>query len=173
MPEELRGKIKAVSMKLNDFAEGITTFEQKLDKVLGSRPEVQRDVELSAEGVIELIDKRCIKCGSPDIVYNGTNPKTLERGLKIDVQRYLCNSCEHDFTAPVEGYFKKNKHYRDKTINNGLFMRIKGTTLRKIRDFFEWMVGVRPSHEIIRQWVNEVGEEYWQKRNEENRKSYR
>ena len=44
-------------------------------------------------------------------------------------------------------------------------MRIKGTTLRKIRDFFEWMVGVRPSHEIIRQWVNEVGEEYWQKRN--------
>lgn len=107
MPEELRGKIKAVSMKLNDFTEGITTFEQKLDKVLGSRPEVQRDVELSAEGVIELIDKRCIKCGSPDIVYNGTNPKTLERGLKIDVQRYLCNSCGHDFTAPVEGYLKK------------------------------------------------------------------
>lgn len=41
-------------------------------------------------------------------------------------------------------------------------MRIKGTTLRKIRDFLEWLVGVRPSHEIIRQWVNEVGEEYWQ-----------
>lgn len=39
-------------------------------------------------------------------------------------------------------------------------MRIKGTTLRKIRDFIEWLVNVRPSHEIIRQWVNEVGEEY-------------
>ena len=39
-------------------------------------------------------------------------------------------------------------------------MRIKGTTLRKIRDFIEWLANVRPSHEIIRQWVNEVGEEY-------------
>lgn len=43
-------------------------------------------------------------------------------------------------------------------------MRIKGITLRKIRDFLEWLVGIRPSHEIIRQWVNEVGEEYRQKR---------
>ena len=107
MPVELRGKVKAVSMTLNDFAEGVTTFEQKLDKVLGSKPKVQMDVELSADGVIELRDKRCLKCGSDDIVHNGTNPKTLERGLKIDVQRYLCNGCGHDFTAPVEGYLKK------------------------------------------------------------------
>lgn len=39
-------------------------------------------------------------------------------------------------------------------------MRIKGTTLRKVRDFFGWLVGIHPSHEIIRQWVNEVGEDY-------------
>ena len=43
-------------------------------------------------------------------------------------------------------------------------MRITGTTLRKIRAFFEWLTGVRPSHEIIRQWVNEVGEEYQKNR---------
>ena len=107
MSIELRGKVRAVSMTLNDFAEGITTFDQKLDKVLGSRPNVQMDVMLSANGVIELREKRCLKCGSEDIVHNGTNPKTLERGLKIDVQRYICNNCEHDFTAPVEGYLKK------------------------------------------------------------------
>jgi len=107
MPDELRGKVKAVSMTLKDFSDGVTTFEQKLDKVLGKPPEVQRDVQLSARGVIELIDKRCMRCGSPDIVHNGANPKTLERGLKVDVQRYICNSCGHDFTAPVEGYLKK------------------------------------------------------------------
>lgn len=107
MPDELRTKIKAVNMTLKDFAEGINTFEQKVDKVLGIKPKVQRDVILSAEGVIELRDKRCIKCSSPDIVCNGTNPKTLERGLKVDVQRYICNNCGHDFTAPVEGYLKK------------------------------------------------------------------
>lgn len=107
MPDELRAKIKAVNMTLKDFAEGINTFEQKVDKVLGIKPNVQRDVVLSAEGVIELRDKRCIKCGSPDMVYNGTNPKTLEKGLKVDVQRYICNNCGHDFTAPVEGYLKK------------------------------------------------------------------
>ena len=43
-------------------------------------------------------------------------------------------------------------------------MRITGTTLRKIRDYFEWLTGVRPSHEIIRQWVNEIGEEYQKNR---------
>ena len=107
MPVELRGQVKAVSMTLNDFVEGVTTFEQKLDKVLGSKPKVQRDVVLSADGVVELRDERCLECGSVDIVHNGTNPKTLERGLKIVVQRYLCNSCDHDFTAPVEGYLKK------------------------------------------------------------------
>lgn len=64
MPVELRGKVKAVSMTLNDFAEGVTTFEQKLDKVLGLKPKVQMDVELSADGVIELRDKRCLKCGT-------------------------------------------------------------------------------------------------------------
>jgi len=39
-------------------------------------------------------------------------------------------------------------------------MRFKGTTLRKIRDFFEWLVDIRPSHETIRQWINEIGSEY-------------
>ena len=43
-------------------------------------------------------------------------------------------------------------------------MRISGTTLRKIRDFFEWLTGIRPSHEIIRQWVNEIGEQYQKNR---------
>ena len=107
MPDELRGKVKAVSMTLTDFVEGVTTFEEKLDKVLGVDPKVQRDVVLSSECVVELRDERCLKCGSRDIVHNGTNPKTLERGLKINVQRYLCNSCGHDFIAPVEGYLKK------------------------------------------------------------------
>lgn len=107
MPEELRGKIKAVSMTLSDFAEGVTTFDAKVDRVLGPRVEVQRDVVLSANGVIELRDERCIRCGASDIVHNGTNPKTLERGLRIDVQRYICNECGYDFTAPVEGYLKK------------------------------------------------------------------
>lgn len=39
-------------------------------------------------------------------------------------------------------------------------MRVTGTTLRKIRDFFEWLVGTRPSHETIRQWINEIGSKY-------------
>ncbi|MFP4001231.1 MAG: transposase [Thermoplasmata archaeon] len=39
-------------------------------------------------------------------------------------------------------------------------MRIKGTALRKIRDFFEWLIDIRPSRETIRQWTNEIGKEY-------------
>lgn len=107
MPDELRAKVKAVNMTLSDFADGINTFEQKVDKVLGIKPKVQSDVVLSAEGVIELRYKRCLRCSSSDLVCNGTNPKTLERGLKIEIQRYICNSCGHDFSAPVEGYQKK------------------------------------------------------------------
>ena len=39
-------------------------------------------------------------------------------------------------------------------------MRIKGTALRKIRDFFEWLIDIRPSKETVRQWTNEIGKEY-------------
>lgn len=39
-------------------------------------------------------------------------------------------------------------------------MRVKGTTLRKIRDFFDWLAGIRPSHETIRQWIDEIGERF-------------
>ncbi len=108
MPEELRKKIKAVNMTLTDFAEGITTFEAKLDKILGGKPETDKDVVLSEYGVIRLKDELCLRCRSDHLSYNGTNPKSLERGFRIEAQRYLCNSCGYNFTAPIEGYLKKN-----------------------------------------------------------------
>jgi len=40
-------------------------------------------------------------------------------------------------------------------------MHVKGTALRKIRDFFECLVNIRPSHETIREWINEIGQIYW------------
>jgi len=108
MPKELKKQIKEVSMTLDDYNEGITTFEGKVDKVLGKKPEVrQKDVRLSERGIIELVEGKCLSCGSDNIVKNGTNPKSLERGLRIEVQRYICNDCGNDFTAPVEGYQKK------------------------------------------------------------------
>jgi len=95
-------------MTLDDFGEGITSFEEKVDKVLGKESDVrQKDVRLSEKGIVELVEEKCLSCGSDNIVKNGTNPKSLERGLRIEVQRYVCNDCNDDFTAPVEGYLKK------------------------------------------------------------------
>lgn len=108
MPKELKNQITEVSMTLDDFDEGITSFEEKVDKALGKEPDVkQKDVRLSEKGIVELIEEKCLSCGSDNIVKNGTNPKSLERGLRIEVQRYICKDCEDDFTAPVEGYLKK------------------------------------------------------------------
>ncbi len=108
MPKELKKQIKEVSMTLDDYSEGITSFEEKVDKVLGKEPDVkQKDVRLSEKGIVELIKDECLSCGSENIVRNGTNPKSLERGLRIEVQRYVCNDCNDDFTASVEGYLKK------------------------------------------------------------------
>jgi len=108
MPKELKKQIKEVSMTLDDYSKGITSFEEKVDKVLGKKPDVkQKDVRLSEKGIVELVDEVCLSCGSDNIVKNGTNPKSLERGLRIKVQRYICNDCNDDFTAPVEGYLKK------------------------------------------------------------------
>lgn len=108
MSKELKNQIKEVSMTLDDYSEGITSFEGKIDKELGKEPDVQqKDVRLSEKGIVELVEEQCLSCGSENIVKNGTNPKSLERGLRIEVQRYICNDCNDDFTAPVEGYFKK------------------------------------------------------------------
>lgn len=109
MSKELKKQIKEVSMTFDDYEKGITTFEEKINAELGKEPDVrQRDVRLSEKRVIEMIEERCLSCGSENIVKNGTNPKSLERGFRIEVQRYVCNDCRNDFTAPVEGYLKKN-----------------------------------------------------------------
>ena len=45
-----------------------------------------------------------------------------------------------------------------------MLMRVSGTALRKIRKFFGLLAGVCPSHEIVRQWTDEVGRDYQKSR---------
>ncbi|MHB1622760.1 MAG: transposase, partial [Cuniculiplasma sp.] len=73
------------------------------------------DISISPSNEMDLILYRnpsCPGCGSMDIVRNGTFIRTLETGIQIRVQRYLCNSCCYKFEArpPNYGYGKHFPH---------------------------------------------------------------
>ena len=107
MSDKLREKIKSVGTTLDDYVKGLPNFDQKVDGFIGKRRGADNNIILSSDGVVRLRNEVCVGCGSSDIVFNGTNPKVLESGLKIKLQRYLCNKCQCNFTTPLEGYLKK------------------------------------------------------------------
>lgn len=157
MPAELQGKIKSVQLRLDDFIKGIITAAEKIGECLSNTVNKELEYKLSAGKVVELEDEHCLNCGSKKLSHNGSNPKTLENGVQIWLQRYKCKACESGFTTPVEGYSEHN-HYKDKTIDNTGKMRSEDTSLRKIRDTFELIKDKAPSHEAIRQWMGKRGE---------------
>lgn len=163
MPKELLGKIKSVQMKLDDFIKGMTTAKEKLTNFFKRDRNNQTDIRLSAEGIIKLDTERCPNCGSRELSWNGTNPKTLENGVKVQRQRYICRCCGEDLTTPLEGYTKHN-HYRDKTKEDTGRIRAEDTSLRKIKDLLELLKNIAPSPETIRQWINKKGKKYKQDR---------
>ena len=163
MPREVLGKIKSIQMKLDDFIQGITTATGKLTKFFKRDGKHQTDLKLSAEGIIKLDTERCTNCGSRELSLNGTNPKTLENGVKVQRQRYICKTCGEDITTPLEGY-TKHKHYRDKTREDTGRIRAEDTSLRKIKDLLELLKNVAPSPETIRLWINKKGKKYKQNR---------
>jgi len=150
-------------MKLDDFIQGITTATGKLTNFFKRDGKHQTDLKLSAEGIIKLDTERCTNCGSRELSLNGTNPKTLENGVKVQRQRYICKTCGEDITTPLEGY-TKHKHYRDKTREDTGRIRAEDTSLRKIKDLLELLKNIAPSPETIRLWINKKGKKYKQNR---------
>ena len=110
--------IKAAQFNLDDFSgERKPTLDEKVRKVFGMKPHSPLSLEVDDQGVVGLSDMKCVKCGSEDVVENGTNPRTVDLPYSdsetVRLRRYLCNSCGEDFTTPLDGVREK------KTTRNG------------------------------------------------------
>ncbi|MHB1440310.1 MAG: hypothetical protein ACYCWK_06235 [Cuniculiplasma sp.] len=117
------------------------------------------DISISPSNEMDLILYRnpsCPGCGSMDIVRNGTFIRTLETGIQIRVQRYLCNSCCYKFEArpPNYGY---GKHFPHNMEEKSKKSRVK-TSLRKTSELFHIIGGIGISHETIRRNIPEIPE---------------
>jgi len=105
--------IKAAQFNLDDFSgDRKPTLDEKVRKVFGMKPHSPLSMEVDDEGVVGLSELKCVKCGSEDIVENGTNSRTVDLPYsdseKVRLRRYLCNSCGEDFTTPLDGVREKN-----------------------------------------------------------------
>ena len=105
--------IKAAQFNLDDFSgDRKPTLDEKVRKVFGMQPHSPLSLEVDNKGVVGLSDMKCVKCGSEDVVENGTNPRTMDLPYsdseEVRLRRYLCNSCGEDFTTPLDGVREKN-----------------------------------------------------------------
>jgi len=111
--EDTLKAVKKAQFNLDDFA-GTTrpTLDEKVRKVFGLAPHAPLSLAVDPEGVVGLSDLECVRCGSRDVVENGTNPRKVDlpyAGAEVlRMRRYRCTACGADFTTPLADIRKKN-----------------------------------------------------------------
>ena len=113
MVEELLKAIKAAQLNLDDYTGGRRpTLDEKARQVVGLQPHAPLALAVDDAGVVGLRDLECVRCGSRELVENGTNPRTVDLPYApsetVRLRRYRCAACGEDFTTPLEGVRKKN-----------------------------------------------------------------
>lgn len=113
MFEKTLKAIKAAQFNLDDFSgDRKPTLDEKVRKVFGMQPHSPLSLEVDDGGVVGLSELKCVKCGSEDVVENGTNSRTVDLPYsdseEVRLRRYICNSCGEDFTTPLDGVREKN-----------------------------------------------------------------
>ena len=113
MLEETLKAVKAAQFNLEDFAgKRKPTLDEKVRKTFGLAPHAPLSLAVDPEGVVGLSDVKCVRCGSKDLVENGTNPRKVdlpyEDAATLRMRRYRCTACGADFTTPFTGVRKKN-----------------------------------------------------------------
>ena len=113
MLEDTLKAVKRAQFNLDDFAGAQRpTLDEKVRKAFGLEPHAPLSLAVDDAGVVGLSDRRCVTCGSREVVENGTNPRKVDLPYAgpetLRMRRYRCTACGADFTTPLAGVGGKN-----------------------------------------------------------------
>lgn len=163
----LNNNIDFIQLKLCDFSEEIIDQEKLISERLNKSPNIENTNQklfLDENNTFKYDVPICPVCGSRKIIKKGTITKNKQningKTTEFKEQQYKCKNCGKRFGIYNNPLIGKNKQFLQEIIDKipGI-MEIGYQSLRKISKYFEIFLGIRISHQTIRNWSNKNHEE--------------
>ena len=159
----LNSNLNVEQLKLFDFGGDEPAPFTHVKRTLGyvSNLEINSDtVVLDENDVFKYVNPICPKCGSKYLKNNGVKSKKKlnDRGLSFNfkVQLYKCKECGRNFTTEVKSLLMENKHFVEGIRSLIPSLLSEGyESLRKTAKKIEISLGIKISHQSVRNWIVE------------------
>ena len=163
----LNNNLDFIQLKLYDFSDEKIDHEKIISERLNKNPKIEntnRKLFLDENNTFKYDNPICPVCGSHKIIKKGTITKNKqninENIIEFREQQYQCKKCNKKFGISNNPLIKNNKHYLQEIIDKiPEIMKIGYQSLRKISKYFQIFLGIRISHQTIRNWSNQNHEE--------------
>ena len=163
----LNSNIDFIQLKLYDFSDEKIDQEKIISERLNKVPNFENTnskLFLDENNTFKYDNPICPVCGSHKIIKKGTITKNKQningKTTEFREQQYQCKKCNKKFGISNNPLIGKNKQYLQEIMDKipGI-MKIGYQSLRKISKYFEIFLGIRISHQTIKNWSNKNHEE--------------
>ena len=163
----LNNNLDFIQLKLYDFSDEKIDHEKIISERLNKNPKIENTNQklfLDENNTFKYDNPVCPDCGSHKIIKKGTitkNKQNINGNItEFREQQYQCKKCNKKFGISNNPLIKNNKHYLQEIIDKiPEIMKIGYQSLRKISKYFQIFLGIRISHQTIRNWSNKNHEE--------------
>ena len=163
----LNSNLNFIQLKLYDFSDEKIDQEKIISERLNKVPNFENTnskLFLDENNTFKYDNPICPVCGSHKIIKKGTITKNKQningKTTEFREQQYQCKKCNKKFGISNNPLIGKNKQYLQEIMDKipGI-MKIGYQSLRKISKYFEIFLGIRISHQTIKNWPNQNHEE--------------
>ena len=163
----LNNNLDFIQLKLYDFSDEKIDQEKIISGKLNKNPKIENTnhkLFLDENNTFRYDNPICPVCGRHKIIKKGTitkNKQNINGNItEFREQQYQCKKCNKKFGISNNPLIKNNKHYLQEIIDKiPEIMKIGYQSLRKISKYFQIFLGIRISHQTIRNWSNKNHEE--------------
>ncbi|MBE6507931.1 MAG: transposase [Methanobrevibacter sp.] len=163
----LNSNLNFIQLKLYDFSDEKIDQEKIISERLNKVPNFENTnskLFLDENNTFKYDTPIYPVCGSHKIIKKGTITKNKQningKTTEFKEQQYQCKKCNKKFGISNNPLIGKNKQYLQEIMNKiPRIMKIGYQSLRKISKYFQIFLGIRISHQTIKNWSNQNHEE--------------
>ena len=163
----LNNNLDFIQLKLFDFSDEKIDHEKIISERLNKHSKIENTNQklfLDENNTFKYDNPICPVCGSHNIIKKGTITKNKQNIngtiTEFREQQYQCKKCNKKFGISNNPLIKNNKQFLQEIIDKiPDIMKIGYQSLRKISKYFQIFLGIRISHQTIRNWSNKNHEE--------------
>ena len=163
----LNSNLNFIQLKLFDFSDEKIDQEKIISERLNKVPNFENTnskLFLDENNTFKYDNPICPVCGSHKIIKKGTIKKNKQningKTTEFREQQYQFKKCNKKFEISNNPLIGKNKQFLQEIMDKipGI-TKIGYQSLRKISKYFQIFLGIRISHQTIRNWSNQNHEE--------------